>query len=88
MNDEVVMGPLSISERWPALPAVIDTAFEDLLTKKLYFFSGKEASYSADVQDSSIQNHTRRRASYKLFLSLQGPDSGCTQARILWVPVA
>lgn len=33
-------GPFSISERWPALPAVIDSAFEDLLTKKLYFFSG------------------------------------------------
>uniref|UniRef100_UPI003AABC951 uncharacterized protein znf335 n=1 Tax=Centroberyx gerrardi TaxID=166262 RepID=UPI003AABC951 len=33
-------GPFSMSERWPAVPAVIDTAFEDLLTKKLYFFSG------------------------------------------------
>lgn len=33
-------GPYSISERWSALPAVIDAAFEDLLTKKLYFFSG------------------------------------------------
>uniref|UniRef100_A0A8C7PBJ9 Matrix metalloproteinase-9 n=1 Tax=Oncorhynchus mykiss TaxID=8022 RepID=A0A8C7PBJ9_ONCMY len=33
-------GPFSMSERWPALPAVIDTAFEDLVTKKIYFFSG------------------------------------------------
>ncbi|KAF7209720.1 matrix metalloproteinase-9 [Nothobranchius furzeri] len=33
-------GPLSISESWPALPAVIDSAFEDVLTKKIYFFSG------------------------------------------------
>ncbi|XP_041861112.1 matrix metalloproteinase-9 [Melanotaenia boesemani] len=33
-------GPFSVSERWPALPAVIDSAFEDVLTKKLYFFSG------------------------------------------------
>ncbi|XP_017273077.1 matrix metalloproteinase-9 [Kryptolebias marmoratus] len=33
-------GALSISERWPALPAVIDSAFEDVLTKKIYFFSG------------------------------------------------
>ncbi|KAM8829369.1 matrix metalloproteinase-9 isoform 2-T4 [Synchiropus picturatus] len=34
-------GPFSVSEKWPALPAVIDTSFEDLLTKKLYFFSGR-----------------------------------------------
>uniref|UniRef100_A0A7N6ASE4 Matrix metalloproteinase-9 n=1 Tax=Anabas testudineus TaxID=64144 RepID=A0A7N6ASE4_ANATE len=39
-NGESVMGPFSISERWPALPAVIDSAFEDLQTKKMYFFSG------------------------------------------------
>uniref|UniRef100_A0A671YV56 Matrix metalloproteinase-9 n=1 Tax=Sparus aurata TaxID=8175 RepID=A0A671YV56_SPAAU len=30
----------NISQKWPALPAVIDSAFEDVLTKKLYFFSG------------------------------------------------
>lgn len=53
-NGESVMGPFSISERWPALPAVIDSAFEDLQTKKMYFFSGKDASYSADAQDSSV----------------------------------
>ncbi|KAM3618097.1 uncharacterized protein V6R79_015474 [Siganus canaliculatus] len=39
-SDEGVKGPFAVSERWPALPAVIDSAFEDLLTKKLYFFSG------------------------------------------------
>uniref|UniRef100_A0A3Q4AFX9 Matrix metalloproteinase-9 n=1 Tax=Mola mola TaxID=94237 RepID=A0A3Q4AFX9_MOLML len=39
-NDAEPKGPFAISEKWPALPAVIDSAFEDLLTKKLYFFSG------------------------------------------------
>lgn len=38
-------GPLSIAERWPALPTVIDSAFEDVLTKKIYFFSGNKGSY-------------------------------------------
>nr|XP_033770880.1 matrix metalloproteinase-9 [Geotrypetes seraphini] len=36
-----IKGPLQISDAWPALPATIDTAFEDLLTKKLFFFSGR-----------------------------------------------
>ncbi|XP_029468601.1 matrix metalloproteinase-9 [Rhinatrema bivittatum] len=36
-----IKGPIAISDTWPALPATIDTAFEDLLTKKLYFFSGR-----------------------------------------------
>ncbi|KAI7797823.1 matrix metalloproteinase-9 [Triplophysa rosa] len=35
-------GPFLISEKWPALPAVINTAFEDHLTKKLYFFADKQ----------------------------------------------
>uniref|UniRef100_A0A3B3VFS4 Matrix metalloproteinase-9 n=1 Tax=Poecilia latipinna TaxID=48699 RepID=A0A3B3VFS4_9TELE len=35
-------GPFSISQSWPALPAVIDSAFEDVQTTKIYFFSGKE----------------------------------------------
>ncbi|XP_076015460.1 matrix metalloproteinase-9 [Genypterus blacodes] len=39
-KDIGLRGPFSVSERWSALPAVIDSAFEDLLTKKLYFFSG------------------------------------------------
>lgn len=39
-KDEGLKGPFSVSERWSALPAVIDSAFENLLTRKLYFFSG------------------------------------------------
>ncbi|KAK6308549.1 hypothetical protein J4Q44_G00218200 [Coregonus suidteri] len=39
-TDGGLEGPFSMSERWPALPAVVDTAFEDLVTKKIYFFSG------------------------------------------------
>lgn len=41
-SDEGPKGPFAISEKWPALPAVIDSAFEDLLTRKLYFFSGNK----------------------------------------------
>lgn len=33
-------GPYPMADMWPALPAVIDAAFEDHLTKKVYFFSG------------------------------------------------
>lgn len=47
-SDEGVVGPFPTSERWPALPAVIDSAFEDVLTKKVYFFSGREASNSVN----------------------------------------
>ncbi|KAK1157658.1 hypothetical protein AOXY_G23793 [Acipenser oxyrinchus oxyrinchus] len=36
-----IKGPFPIADKWPALPATIDTAFEDLLTKKIFFFSGK-----------------------------------------------
>ncbi|KAJ8265837.1 hypothetical protein COCON_G00149360 [Conger conger] len=36
-----IRGPFRTSERWPALPSTIDSAFEDLLTKKVYFFSGR-----------------------------------------------
>ncbi|XP_065422474.1 matrix metalloproteinase-9 isoform X5 [Chrysemys picta bellii] len=36
-----IQGPFRISATWPALPALIDAAFQDLLTKKLYFFSGR-----------------------------------------------
>uniref|UniRef100_A0A3Q2XRX1 Matrix metalloproteinase-9 n=1 Tax=Hippocampus comes TaxID=109280 RepID=A0A3Q2XRX1_HIPCM len=35
-------GPFRVSQRWPALPTVIDAAFEDLVTRKLYFFSGRQ----------------------------------------------
>ncbi|KAM3871838.1 matrix metalloproteinase-9 [Diretmus argenteus] len=40
MQNGGVKGPFPMSARWPALPAVIDAAFEDLLSKKIYFFSG------------------------------------------------
>lgn len=30
-----------VSERWPTLPVKLDTAFEDPVTKKIYFFAGK-----------------------------------------------
>lgn len=33
-------GPFSISDKWSELPAVIDSAFEDILTRRQYFFSG------------------------------------------------
>uniref|UniRef100_A0A087X893 Matrix metalloproteinase-9 n=1 Tax=Poecilia formosa TaxID=48698 RepID=A0A087X893_POEFO len=39
-GDEGRKGPFSISQSWPALPAVIDSAFEDVQTKNIYFFSG------------------------------------------------
>ncbi|XP_028266235.1 matrix metalloproteinase-9 [Parambassis ranga] len=41
-SDSGPKGPFSISERWSDLPAVIDSAFEDNLTKKVYFFSGPQ----------------------------------------------
>lgn len=37
-------GPLRIQSTWPDLPDVIDTAFQDPLTKKLFFFSGEAPS--------------------------------------------
>ncbi|KAK9405088.1 matrix metalloproteinase-9 [Crotalus adamanteus] len=36
-----LQGPLRIQSTWPALPDVIDAAFQDPLTKKLFFFSGQ-----------------------------------------------
>ncbi|XP_047449711.1 matrix metalloproteinase-9 [Mugil cephalus] len=39
-GDGSLKGPIAISQKWPALPAVINSAFEDVLTKKVYFFSG------------------------------------------------
>uniref|UniRef100_A0A3B1JRD4 Matrix metalloproteinase-9 n=1 Tax=Astyanax mexicanus TaxID=7994 RepID=A0A3B1JRD4_ASTMX len=36
------LGPFRISVMWPALPAKINTAFEDPLTKKIYFFAGNK----------------------------------------------
>lgn len=36
------LGPFATAKKWPAMPAVIDSAFEDILTRKLYFFSGNK----------------------------------------------
>ncbi|XP_062058367.1 matrix metalloproteinase-9 [Lepus europaeus] len=35
-------GPFLIADTWPALPAKLDSAFEEPLTKKLFFFSGRQ----------------------------------------------
>lgn len=35
-----VQGPFLITDTWPALPRKLDSAFEDGLTKKTFFFSG------------------------------------------------
>lgn len=37
-----IQGPFRIKATWPALPASIDAAFQDVLTKKLFFFSGED----------------------------------------------
>ncbi|XP_077192258.1 matrix metalloproteinase-9 isoform X2 [Paroedura picta] len=36
-----IKGPLRIQDTWPALPDVVDAAFQDRLTQKLFFFSGQ-----------------------------------------------
>lgn len=35
-----VQGPFLIRDTWPALPSKLDSAFEEPLTKKIFFFSG------------------------------------------------
>ena len=35
-----LQGPFLIKNTWPALPRKLDSAFEDPLTKKIFFFSG------------------------------------------------
>lgn len=40
MSNAGLKGPHAISETWSQLPAVIDAAFQDTVTKKIYFFSG------------------------------------------------
>ncbi|XP_007936550.1 matrix metalloproteinase-9 [Orycteropus afer afer] len=37
-----VQGPFLISDKWPQLPRKLDSAFEDPLTKKVFFFSGRQ----------------------------------------------
>lgn len=38
---ETIQGPFWIRNTWPALPDHIDAAFQDPLTKKIFFFSGQ-----------------------------------------------
>lgn len=35
-----VQGPFLIRDTWPTLPYKLDSAFEEPLTKKIFFFSG------------------------------------------------
>uniref|UniRef100_A0A673V060 Matrix metalloproteinase-9 n=1 Tax=Suricata suricatta TaxID=37032 RepID=A0A673V060_SURSU len=37
-----VQGPFLITSKWPALPRKLDSAFEDPLTKKIFFFAGRQ----------------------------------------------
>ncbi|XP_005363192.1 matrix metalloproteinase-9 [Microtus ochrogaster] len=37
-----LQGPFLIARTWPALPAKLDSAFEDPLSKKIFFFSGRQ----------------------------------------------
>ncbi|XP_059978922.1 matrix metalloproteinase-9 [Lagenorhynchus albirostris] len=37
-----LQGPFFIKNTWPALPLKLDSAFEDPLTKKIFFFSGRQ----------------------------------------------
>lgn len=37
-----VQGPFLIKDRWPALPHKLDSAFEEPLSKKIFFFSGRQ----------------------------------------------
>ncbi|XP_040494339.1 matrix metalloproteinase-9 [Ursus maritimus] len=37
-----VQGPFLITDSWPALPHKLDSAFEDPLTRKIFFFSGRQ----------------------------------------------
>ncbi|XP_025975853.2 matrix metalloproteinase-9 [Dromaius novaehollandiae] len=36
-----IQGAFSIADTWPGLPAVIDAAFQDVLTKRVFFFAGR-----------------------------------------------
>ncbi|XP_049672998.1 matrix metalloproteinase-9 [Accipiter gentilis] len=37
-----IQGAFSITDTWPGLPAVIDAAFQDVLTKRVFFFAGRQ----------------------------------------------
>ncbi|XP_068768436.1 matrix metalloproteinase-9 [Struthio camelus] len=36
-----IQGAFSVADTWPGLPAVIDAAFQDVLTKRVFFFAGR-----------------------------------------------
>ncbi|NWX95254.1 MMP9 protein, partial [Nothoprocta ornata] len=36
-----LQGAFSIADTWPGLPAIIDAAFQDVLTKRVFFFAGR-----------------------------------------------
>ncbi|XP_068006496.1 matrix metalloproteinase-9 [Melanerpes formicivorus] len=37
-----IQGAFSMADTWPGLPLVIDAAFQDLLTKRIFFFAGRQ----------------------------------------------
>ncbi|XP_009329894.1 PREDICTED: matrix metalloproteinase-9-like, partial [Pygoscelis adeliae] len=37
-----IQGAFSVADTWPGLPAVIDAAFQDVLTKRVFFFAGRQ----------------------------------------------
>lgn len=77
-------GPHVISEKWPQLPAVIDAAFEDIVTKKIYFFSGIPT-----LSRRPIPVEQKEQVTFIMIVTCsQGPDSGCTQGRMSWDPAA
>lgn len=77
-------GPHVISEKWPQLPAVIDAAFEDVVSKKMYFFSGIAISPCRP-----IPVERKEKVTFIMIVSCsQGPDSGCTRGRMSWDPAA
>ncbi|KAM6112787.1 matrix metalloproteinase-9 [Pterocles gutturalis] len=37
-----IQGAFSVADTWPGLPPVIDAAFQDVLTKRVFFFAGRQ----------------------------------------------
>ncbi|KFW77765.1 Matrix metalloproteinase-9, partial [Manacus vitellinus] len=37
-----IQGAFSVADTWPGLPATIDAVFQDLLTKRVFFFAGRQ----------------------------------------------
>lgn len=73
-------GPHVISEKWSQLPAVIDAAFQDIVTKKIYFFSGIPISSCR-----LMPVEPKEQVTFMMIVSCsKGPDSGCTQGRMSW----